>query len=342
MMDRNVSRIIVCLILIFSFTPGVYAQSDTVIFNNDNIINGDFESMERGVLSFETPYSDSDFKIEWEGIRYISIDKLLLISLRTGRFYVGNLRTDSDSTVLILTESGIPVMTIMDDIVEVQKVEEQFVDRIDFSIDFGSSITKANDLRQFTIGSGLGYYAKKWQFNAAVSTLQSYQEGLEDIRRTDGSVNFYYYLPRNYFAVYSMTFLSNTEQKLDLRTNAKLGFGKWLFRSNHSYLSLRGGFNRNLEEFSNETPDRRSWELYAGSEVNLYDIGDLDLLSNVLVYPSLTERNRWRVDYAFIAKYELPFDLYFKVDFTINFDSEPAENASRSDYVIKSSIGWEW
>ena len=117
--------------------------------------------------------------------------------------------------------------------------------------------------------------------------------------------------------------------------------GKFLFRTNNAYWSVRAGFNRNIEDFSNETPDNSSWEGYFGTELNLYDIGDLSLYADAIVYPSFTESGRWRVDHTFTGKYELPFDLYFKLEFKLNFDNQPATDAGTTDYVLKSAIGWE-
>ena len=78
-----------------------------------------------------------------------------------------------------------------------------------------------------------------------------------------------------------------------------------------------------------------------GTEVNLYDIGDLNLLTNVYWYPSLTQSGRNRVDYRFDVKYDLPLDFYVKAGFTLNYDSQPATGASESDYVILTGFGWE-
>ena len=35
------------------------------------------------------------------------------------------------------------------------------------------------------------------------------------------------------------------------------------------------------------TPSRQSFEAFIGTELNLYDIGDLSLLTNITVYPSV-------------------------------------------------------
>ena len=41
----------------------VIAQSDSIVFKNGNIIVGEIKSMDKGVLTIETSYSDKDFAI---------------------------------------------------------------------------------------------------------------------------------------------------------------------------------------------------------------------------------------------------------------------------------------
>jgi hypothetical protein len=52
-----------------------------LILKNGNIIVGEFKDMDKGVLTIETDYSDSDFKIEWEGIKEIYSKTKFLITL---------------------------------------------------------------------------------------------------------------------------------------------------------------------------------------------------------------------------------------------------------------------
>ena len=83
-------------------------------------------------------------------------------------------------------------------------------------------------------------------------------------------------------------------------------------------------------------------EAYFGSELNMYDIGDLNLLTKASIYPSLTESGRWRVDFVFDAKYDLPLDFYIKLGINLNYDNQPVEGGSETDYVFQTGFGWEW
>jgi hypothetical protein len=55
----------------------------------------------------------------------------------------------------------------------------------------------------------------------------------------------------------------------------------------------------------------------------------------------MTESGRWRIDYSFDTKYDLPLDFYIKVGFTLNYDNQPVAGASKTDYVFQTTFGWE-
>jgi transposase len=57
------SKLILLLGLVIAYTS--FAQNDTIISRDNNVLNGEIKDMDRGVLTLETSYSDSDFKIEW-------------------------------------------------------------------------------------------------------------------------------------------------------------------------------------------------------------------------------------------------------------------------------------
>jgi hypothetical protein len=54
--------------LIF-FSLASYAQHDSLVLKNGNVIVGEIKSLDKGVVTIETDYSKSDFTIEWSGIK---------------------------------------------------------------------------------------------------------------------------------------------------------------------------------------------------------------------------------------------------------------------------------
>jgi hypothetical protein len=79
-----------------------------------------------------------------------------------------------------------------------------------------------------------------------------------------------------------------------------------------------------------------------GSELNIYDLGDLNLVFDLIVYPSISESGRWRSDITFDIKYDLPFDFFIKLGTTLNYDNQPVLETENLDYVLHSGFGWQW
>ena len=108
------------------------------------------------------------------------------------------------------------------------------------------------------------------------------------------------------------------------------------------YWGTKVGFNRNIEKYSTENDDRKSWKAYLVTEVNLFDMGDLNLNFLFVAYPGLTEIGRWRTDSKIDVKYDLPLDFYINLGISFNYDNQPAEGAGTFDYVFSTGFGWEW
>ncbi|MCF8366281.1 MAG: DUF481 domain-containing protein [Bacteroidales bacterium] len=317
------------------------ANPDSLIFKNGNFMVGEIKSMDKGVLIFETDFSDADFKIEWKGISEIFSENFFLISVTDGYRYNGSFYSiDTSGTILITEEAGL-AQTKLDDIVYIKSLDKDFWSRVSASIDVGLSVTKANNLHQFDTRANIGYLADRWSLNGTVSSLLSNQDDVDPTKRTDGSGTYTMFLPKDWFIPASLSFLSNTEQKLDVRLSGKFGIGKYVIHTNQSYLGFSTGLSYSNEKYSNEAEYRKNWEAYLGTELNLYDIGDLSLLTKVIIYQGLTDIQRFRCDFNFDLKYDLPKDFYIKIGTTLNYDNQPAEGASEADYVIQTGLGWE-
>ena len=172
--------------------------------------------------------------------------------------------------------------------------------------------------------------------------LRSTQDNAEDIRREDAAFVFNYFLPKDWYLSPQISLLSNTEQLLDLRTIVSMGVGKYLVNTNKMYWGVLTGLSYNNEKFSSDAEDRSSIEGILGTELNMFDAKDLSLITRLITYPSFSESGRWRADWNFDLKYDLPLDFYVKTGITLNYDNRPVDGASNSDYYWKLAFGWEW
>jgi hypothetical protein len=297
--------------------------------------------MEKGVLKMETDYSDSDFLIEWKKAVWLKTETHFTIHMEDGSKYYSTITSLNDTVARILSDSNTYITIKPQNIVFLNPFEDRFIERLSASIDIGLDIAKAENLRTLSTRSFLGYQTQKWSTDISYNGLRTIQDSTDLIRRQEGNLNFRLTLPKRWFAIATFSFLSNTEQKLDLRSNAQVGLGKFLIRNNRAYWGAKFGLNRNIERYSNETADRNSWEGFLGSELNLYDFNDFSLSSTIVVYPGITDLKRIRADGGLDLKYDLPHDFYIKISVSVNYDNRPADDASEFDYVLHTGFGWE-
>lgn len=334
--------LIVFLTVILHAHCSLAAKNDTLILKNGDQIICEMKEMEKGVLTVKTDYSDKDFKIEWDGIQRIYSQTEFLITLSSNRRFFGNLKSIDDDSLLIFDFQNGDVPVGLNQIISLNQVKRTFSDRFSANIDFGYSFTREKNQQQLTVRSGIGYKAKNWSATIKYNTLNSTQDETSPIRSTDGAISYRQILPRNWYVPVTLTFLSNTSQKINLRINAKLGTGKYIIRSNIWYWGFEAGFSFNDENFDDENPDRQSFEGYFGTEIDIFDFENWALSFKGIVFPNFTELGRWRTDLNFDTKYDLPLDFYVKIGLSFNFDNRPVEGANDTNYVFSTGLGWEF
>lgn len=319
----------------------LFAQNDTLVLKNNNVIVGELKTMDKGVAIIETDYSKDDFKIEWDGVSKVITTSSYSVTTSDGTRHMGRLYSPSAGTVVIYNQDSIPFRCGIDEIVLFNPVKKIFWDNLSASISFGYSLTRAQNLKQLSIRSSVGYKAERWTSLVSFDAINSTQDDVDPIFRRDGSLSYNYLLPKDWYIPVSITYLSNTEQQIERRVLTKLGLGKFLIHQNKAYWGISAGTNYNYEKYFDETSDRKSWEGFIGTELNLFDIGDLNLLARAVAYPSFTETGRFRSDVTFDMKYDLPLDFYISIGVTVNYDNRPVENSPATDYVLQTTFGWK-
>ena len=292
-MMKNISKLILLLLIIL--TVSLSAQTDTLITTNGETITGEIKSMDHGILIIETDYSDSDFNIEWNKIFKVHSKSNFIVSLSDGERLIGTLNGNNDAYI-ILTDDAMYIKS-KDLIVTIESLDETFLGRLSASIGIGINFTKANNLRQLNMRSSLGYFAKNWKADGSFDAVYSEQDSIDQTKRLDGKISYKYFLISDWFISASSDFLQSDEQKLKLRSTPKIGFGNYIIHNNAIYLSIGVGVSGNFEQSTDPTLDAgNSSEIYFSAELNMFDFGDLSLLTNTIAYKNLNESDRLRND----------------------------------------------
>ncbi len=339
---RN-SSILAFLLLGFSGFDRISAQTDSLILSNGNVIVGEIKSMDRGIIQIETDYSDSDFKIEWDHVSEIYSPRTYLITLFDGTRLNQTINTNPANPHQIIIGDSVSSRVIdLIDLVYINPLDKNFISRLSAAVSIGYNFTKSNNLSQLSSRIALGYLADFWSLNGSLDLVVSTQDDAEDIGRADGLISFKYFLKHDWYLIGKADFLSNDEQKLALRSAFSGGLGKYLVHTNRVQLGINAGGVWNNETYTDETIEgKSSQEIFLGGQFDIFDMGDLSLFTSVTVYPSISESDRVRTDFKFDLKYDLPLDFYINLGYTLNYDNQPVEGASKSDYVLQTTVGWD-
>lgn len=328
---------VICLL-----PAGVWAQRDTLIFTEGDMLIGEIKSLDQNVLVIKTIYSKSDFTIKWDKIREVHTQTEFIVELSNDKKYYGSLRSKSAMDVEIWHLGNILTECKFLHIVSLNPVKDTFLDRLSASVDLNFTSTKSRNAKQVNSRMFLAYSTEKWSSSFSGSTIFSSQDNTEDNSRSEATLTYRYFLATKWYPITSFALYSNTEQRLKYRFNTQLGFGHFFIRNNKGFWGAKIGANRNIEEYTNETPSRQSWEGFVGTELILHNAGDLTLSSALTFFPGLTEWKRYRSDFSLDVKYDLPLDFYIRIGGSLSYDNQPAEDAGKYDYDVQTGFGWKW
>ncbi len=337
------NKLLLCLGIFFLFISiATKAQTDSLVMKNKNYLIGEVKSMERGVLVIKTAYSKSNFRVKWNEIQSIYSESLFITSIKDSKRLYGKISSPKAGYLTIKPTGEEEVSYPIEDVLYIKTVDRGFLGRINAGIDLGFTFTRARNQRQFTTRSHIDYISQYWSFSAAFNKLTTTQDEVEKIERGDGNLTAIY-IPRNrWLALARIEYLYNNQQRIDLRVNTLLGLGQDFIRSNSLYWRVFGGLAFNNEDFAGEVNNLQSTELFLASELNIFDMGDFSILTNIFVYPSLTEKNRLRTDFRMDLQYDLPLDFYIKSGLTLNYDNRSIQLTRTTDYIIQTTLGWSW
>ena len=319
------------------------AQNDSLIIDKNTILIGEIKEMENGVLTLKTKYSDSDFKIEWLKVtKIISSRKYRLILIDGTRLY-GTIKSDTTDITIIIEDVKIgTIKTSPSSIVYLKHVgSHNIFDRINLSLDVGYSYSKVNKLHQLNSEIKGDYYSNVWGINGYINTVQNIKTGTDPTKRTNARTGLKLFFKKDYFGSVDGDFFSNNEQNLALRSNYSISVGKYFARTNHIYFNTSAGIAYSIESFSDTLAAKKSIEGKVALELNMFNVGDITFYTNIIFFPSITERYRYRTTANFSAKYKFPRDFYIKLALDYNYDTKPAGKIEPDDYVFSSGIGWE-
>ena len=303
---------------------------------------GEVKNLTAGVLTVKTRYSKKDFTIKFNRVSEMIIERRCIVTLTQARNHFGYVRTTEQGKISITESDGNVIEVPINQITSLQEVADNFWGRFRGTVDIGFNITRANNNRQLNTAARVSYSSEKWLLDGSLDILISAQDSVAETRRTEASIESLRLLGNNYFFTADISYLQNTAQALDARISPSLGYGKFLVNTNKMYLGVSAGLNYNIEYFVNRAENRQSAEIFGAIGLDMFDFEKIDIKSNIRLLPSLSEKDRFRIDYSLKIKYKFIKDFYVSAGLSFNYDNQPATLGEQFDYVVNTGFGWKF
>ena len=333
-MRKSILKIPGLIILLTISLTGLAQKTDQVLLRNGNIITGEIKNMKFAKLSYDVD-GPGTISIKWEHIVKISSNKTFQVTMQNGDVLITRL----DSVFF-----DQPNITL-DRIIEIVRIEDRFMQRLDGSINLGFNYAKSNRDLQFNFNSSITYRKPKAEINFRISSVITDNATDTMTKKQDATFDFYRKLENSFYLNVLLGWQQNTELGLENRFILPVVAGKILLNNNHQRLLTGAGLSGNLEQSSGSAEYSTSLEgmLIISFKEFKYSTPKISIDARVAIFPGISDWGRLRMSFNLSSKIEIFKDFNVGLNFYDDYDNRPPDGAlSKNDFGINFTIGYEF
>jgi Protein of unknown function, DUF481 len=317
------------------------ARTDVLVLKNGDHLTCEVIQMRRAKLQVKTDDAGT-VAVEWDKVASLTTADVYEVVMRDGSQLLGRFRPAPPASLQVVAEGGAVTPALMAEIASFARIKTRFLQRIDGSLDLGASYTKSSGVAELFFNASAKYRRPSYSMGTSFSTNLTRQPEAPDTSRYALKAEYTRYRGANWLLSGLGFFESNPDLGFSLRGTGAVSVGRFLVRSGHVELLLAGGLAG-----GRETPvdGSRVTNVDALIATNLsvfsYDYPSTGLDFSLLVFPSLDDMGRVRLNADAKLKQELFRDFFVSVTAYDAFDNRPkGATAARNDFGGSLSFGW--
>jgi hypothetical protein len=243
----------------------------------------------------------------------------------------------------IAQDDGSLVTLQVADVISIHEMGRSFLSKINLTLDGGASFTSANRRTQSNFNLSTSFRRPKHSVSMNVSTLFASEPNTTETARHEFQVQGTHNLRKSWDAIFLGALLHDSQQELELRTTAGGGIQRTFLETNRTlFYGFGGAVYTNENYFGEANSDRNNAEALLGVGFSTYRFRGSSLNTTVLVFPSLSDPGRVRIDTNFYWKWDIVRDLYWKIGLTNNYDNQPPPNGIHNNLSLTFTVGWSF
>ena len=334
------------IFLLLATLPAVTiaARTDTALLINGNVVTGEIESYEFGVLEYSTD-SMGTVDIDWEDIVGLTSNQNLQVEVSNGTRFLGNLEAAEDRFhINVITAHG-PVELSMDRIIRITPIDvsEKFVNRLEGGISVGLNSQSGSGVNTFNSTADIRYRAEQYLVGLSLNSAITDQPSEETQSNHTARLNYQRFRPNRWFTDWFSSWERNDELGIDNRVSLGAGLGRYFVQTNRNQFSLMTGLQATRSEFTGEDPGATVGEgrfQIRYLHRNLKPESNINLTINI--FPLLEDFSSYRSETSLILDREVINDLDFRIDIFHKYQSEPPSTGEKTDTGVVTSLVYSW
>ena len=350
-MRRSAIQIAMIVIVTLSCGSSLFAKrnDDLVVMANGDRFTGEIKKLDQGILYFKSGYMLESVELDWAQVDRLESQDQFFITLKSGQRYTGVIRKtggkEATGKVVRLETQGAAIQIEALDVTGIQQSEKTFWSQLNGSIDYGLSFSSGNSALSSSLSAAVEYQRTKDLVRLTTSSQFDTQSNGSSTNRYTFDGQYLRMLSDQWLYGGLFDLLKSDQQQLDLRTTVGGVFGRTILRTERTSFRVFAGTVFSREHYfpqDQTTTIQDNAEALVGVNFYTFRFKVLDIRSSALVYPSLSNPGRVRMNSDSTLHIELVKDFYWDLHLYENFDSRPPIHAPRNDLGITTGIGWKF
>jgi hypothetical protein len=231
-------------------------------------------------------------------------------------------------------------------IVQMVATSDKFWERFNGGISLGTIYSKGNQSTQYSLSTSTAYVRERWNAGARLDSNLSKSTGTTASTRNSLAFNALHLMSgKNWFYEGVGGLLQSSEQGIALQTLVGGGVGRYLKNTNHASIQLLGGAGWQDTSYQHtDIPIQHQSTATAliYLDARLFKFSKTNLNATAAILPVLTDPGRVRVDTNASYYIKIIGNLKWNISFYGNWDTQPPEGFSGSDYGVSSGLSWTY
>jgi hypothetical protein len=342
------NRLAVILYCIFLLTQPLFAResTDVIVMKNGDHLTGEIKGLNAGVLYVNMKYILGTSSLQWSEVARLESKQLFLVKTEGGSVYTGTLNTASSPSgrpvkIEVRESSGQKVEIDRPRIVAMGVTSTKFFQRFNGSIDSGIIYSKGNESTQYSLGSQVNYPRERWAAAASFNSTLSDSTGAPVSTRNQLDLDAFRLLrSNNWFYEGLGIFLHSSEQGISRQVTAGGAIGRYLKNTNHARISVFAGFAGQNTDYQQGIFRQNMASGLIAANVQFFRFNKTNANVTTVLLPVITQPGRVKFNMNATYYIKLIRNLSWNVSFYDNWDSQPPEGLSGSDYGSNSGLSW--